>query len=88
MTLRRMGAHCSKTLDGLVTPLALFLTNMIVVDKPEDVVFERIRGIVPSLFAKHGPAKVGNNTYFNCSVEVRSNPTIGDGVNIGPNTGS
>lgn len=127
MNLRYLLKIAVKTIDGFFSPLFLILTNIIIIDTPEDVVFGKIRGLILFPFIKnwsfptyhniptigknvyflemltrsysfgknvtisnncsfHGPITIGDNTYLNYGVEVRSYTEIGKNVCIGPDT--
>ncbi len=63
--LRRIKSNFIKTIDGFLTPIVLFIMNLVFIDSPSDVIFGRIRGLLLYPFIKYKSLPyIGRNVYF------------------------
>jgi acetyltransferase-like isoleucine patch superfamily enzyme len=57
--------YVMKTIDGIITPLILFVEKLVFVDSPNDVIFGRIRGLIIKPFVKCDSIPyIGTGVYF------------------------
>lgn len=65
ITSKHISKSLIKIVDGFITPLILFITNLIIIDTPSDIVFGKMRGIILHPFLKcTSPPFIGKNVYF------------------------